>query len=146
LNSVHSVPGQSPFLTALQKQLLLAVLPMQCLLPRLHAAEPKWPARYSDRLRTELSGVRFPIRERNISILPNVQTGSEVQPSVQWAPQFSVDGKGGRSKKLTTHLHLVHKLRTSGAKHPVTLWKRKILLFYVEQLLVVERRTRIWQL
>ena len=67
---------------------------MQYLLPRLHAAEPKWPARYSDRLRTEQSGVRFPVRKRNISILPNVQTGSEVQPSIQWAPRFFVGGKG----------------------------------------------------
>jgi hypothetical protein len=97
--------------------MLLAVPPLQYLLLRFHAAEMEWWANYSGRLQTEQSGVQFPVR--NISILQNVLTGSEVQPSIQWAPRVFVGGKGGRSVKLTNHLPQVHRLRISGTKYPV---------------------------
>jgi hypothetical protein len=55
------------------------------------------------------SGVRIPVDATDSSLFQKVLTGSGIYS----APNFT----GRRSLKLTTHLHLVPKLRKTEAKH-----------------------------
>ena len=70
----------------------------------------------ASRLHAGRSWVRVSVRAPYISLLRNVQTTSEAHPpscSVwNWVPSW---GKVARSLKVTTHFHLVPKLRRSGA-------------------------------
>jgi hypothetical protein len=54
-------------------------------------------------------------RNRDFSLRQIVQTGSGVHQAIQRVPAGLTRGQSGRCVHLTTHLHLVPKLKTSGA-------------------------------
>jgi hypothetical protein len=63
-----------------------------------------------------------PSREKKIIplFITSVQTGCDAHPvSYSMGPKGSFHGKSGQCLKLTIHLHLVLRLRTSGVMHLV---------------------------
>jgi hypothetical protein len=58
------------------------------------------------------TGVRTSVKEREVSLLQNVQTHSGTHPgSCSIGTGFFPEGKSGRSVMFTTHLHIVPRLR-----------------------------------
>jgi hypothetical protein len=64
-------------------------------------------------LRARRSGVLFPVGETDFSVIQNVHTGSG--PHGTFCRGVSPLGYGGRCVKVTTHVHLVERLRMNGA-------------------------------
>ena len=61
-------------------------------------------------------GVRVPVGASDSSFLQNVQTASGAHPALYSMGSGVLSrGYSGRGVKLTTHLHLVPRLRMSGA-------------------------------
>jgi len=50
-----------------------------------------------------------------LSFLENIQIGSLSQPPIQWVPLALSPGQSCRDMKLTTHFHLLQRLRMRGA-------------------------------
>jgi len=64
----------------------------------------------------------FNSRHGNTAPIPGL---GHSQPPVQWVRSFFIRGKGDWDVKLTTHLHLVPRLRMPGDLHPLphtSLW------------------------
>jgi hypothetical protein len=80
--------------------------------------------------------MHIPVRERDFSLLQNVQTGFGAH-SAYYSMGTRVLSRrlSGRSVKITTHLHLVTKSRISGAIPLLPLyafmaWRGEKLYFY----------------
>jgi len=66
--------------------------------------------------RTGRFGVRILLATRDFSLFQNAQTFSGAHPDSYWVvTEFMSQGKSGRGVKLTSDLHLLPRLRLSGA-------------------------------
>jgi hypothetical protein len=79
------------------------------------------------------SRVPMLVWDRDLSLLQNIQTSSRAQPASYWSG--SAVCSSGPSVKLTTHLHLMWRLRMCGAMPPLCQYAfmthtGKILAFY----------------
>jgi hypothetical protein len=88
------------------------------------------------RLQAAQYGVRIPVRTRELSVLKRVQTGPEACPAFNsMNTRILPRGKAARARILTIYIHLVSRLRMSGAKPLLHLysfmpWTRKTLLLH----------------
>ena len=67
-------------------------------------------------MRTGWSKVRIPVQARDFPFYKTSRTVlGPTQPPTQWEPRFFPRGKATGTSKLSTHFHLVPRLRMSGA-------------------------------